>query len=90
MNDCFRKNGVALFNQDCLEVLQSFPDESIDLIVTDPPPILQHREVTLVIVEECYKRKSIRTERSLPTTVLRLLNMLPSFIVYSKTVAIVT
>lgn len=37
MNDCFRKNGVALFNRDCLDVLHSFPDESIDLIVTDPP-----------------------------------------------------
>lgn len=37
MNNCFRKNGVALFNQDCLEVLHSLPDESIDLIVTDPP-----------------------------------------------------
>lgn len=31
------RNGVALFNQDCLEVLHSLPDESIDLIVTDPP-----------------------------------------------------
>jgi len=89
MNDCFRKNGVALFNRDCLEVLHSFPDESVDLIVTDPP-ILQHREVTLVIVAVCCKRKSIRTERSLLITTLRLLNMLPSFIAYSKTVAIVT
>lgn len=26
-----------IFNQDCLEGMKSFPDESIDLIVTDPP-----------------------------------------------------
>ena len=31
------KNDVKLLNDDCMEVLKSLPDESIDLIVTDPP-----------------------------------------------------
>lgn len=30
-------SGVELFNADCLRVLKSMPDDSIDLIVTDPP-----------------------------------------------------
>lgn len=33
----FRHNGVAIFNQDCLGMLGSLEDESVDLIVTDPP-----------------------------------------------------
>jgi DNA modification methylase len=28
---------VALFNDDCLKVLPTIPDKSIDLILTDPP-----------------------------------------------------
>lgn len=28
---------VTLYNKDCLEVMKTLPDESIDLIVTDPP-----------------------------------------------------
>ena len=28
---------INIFNGDCLEVLQDIPDNSIDLIVTDPP-----------------------------------------------------
>ncbi len=31
------KKDVKLLNNDCMEVLKSLPDESIDLIVTDPP-----------------------------------------------------
>ena len=27
----------VIYNQDCLEGMKSIPDESIDLIVTDPP-----------------------------------------------------
>lgn len=30
-------NSVELFNADCLQVLASLPDNSVDLIVTDPP-----------------------------------------------------
>lgn len=28
---------MKLYNEDCIEVLKYMPDESIDLIVTDPP-----------------------------------------------------
>ncbi|HAX7508517.1 TPA: site-specific DNA-methyltransferase, partial [Escherichia coli] len=30
-------NSVDLINADCLHFIQSLPDDSIDLIVTDPP-----------------------------------------------------
>lgn len=30
-------NGIELYNGDCLEIMKSIPDNSIDLIVTDPP-----------------------------------------------------
>lgn len=30
-------NNITLFNNDCLQVLEVIPDNSIDLIVTDPP-----------------------------------------------------
>ena len=30
-------SGVSLFQEDCLNVMKEMPDESIDLIVTDPP-----------------------------------------------------
>jgi len=33
----FVHNGVRLYNRDCLEVLSGFPNESVDLVVTDPP-----------------------------------------------------
>ena len=34
----FRKgNKVTLFNGDCLDLLKSIPDNSVDLIVTSPP-----------------------------------------------------
>jgi site-specific DNA-methyltransferase (adenine-specific) len=28
---------IQLFNDDCLKVLPTIPDKSIDLILTDPP-----------------------------------------------------
>lgn len=28
---------IDLFNDDCLRVLKTMPDDSVDLIVTDPP-----------------------------------------------------
>lgn len=37
MKNTVKINSGELFNADCLEVLQSLPDNSIDLIVTDPP-----------------------------------------------------
>lgn len=33
----YKKNDIALFNNDCLEVLENIPNNSIDLVVTDPP-----------------------------------------------------
>lgn len=33
----------VIYNQDCLEGMKSIPDESIDLIVTDPPYITTSR-----------------------------------------------
>lgn len=33
----FRKKDVILYNQDCVEVLKKFPNNSIDLVVTDCP-----------------------------------------------------
>ena len=37
LSNAFRRNGVAVLNQDCMQVLGSLEDGSIDLIVTDPP-----------------------------------------------------
>lgn len=37
LSNAFRRNGVAILNQDCMQVLGSLEDDSIDLIVTDPP-----------------------------------------------------
>ena len=36
MSDYYDKNGM-LFNKDCIEVLKNMEDESVDLIITDPP-----------------------------------------------------
>lgn len=33
----FSLNGARIYNRDCLELLKVFPDQSVDLIVTDPP-----------------------------------------------------
>ena len=30
-------SGSALFNADCMDILPLIPDESVDLILTDPP-----------------------------------------------------
>ena len=32
------KSGICLLNDDCLEIINKFPHNSIDLILTDPPP----------------------------------------------------
>lgn len=42
-----------LFNSvvtgDCIEVLKTFPDESIDMVLTDPPYVTQDEEPRLVV-----------------------------------------
>ena len=30
-------SGSALFNADCMDILPLIPDESVDIILTDPP-----------------------------------------------------
>lgn len=37
MNAIYNNNGIVLYNEDCLEVMKSMPDESVDLVCTDPP-----------------------------------------------------
>ncbi len=37
MSICLGNGLATLFNDDCLAVLKNMPDESVDLIVTDPP-----------------------------------------------------
>ena len=34
-------NDIRLYNEDCMEVLKSLPDNSVDLIVTDPPYLIE-------------------------------------------------
>lgn len=33
----FQKENITLYNEDCMEVMKTFEDSSIDLICTDPP-----------------------------------------------------
>ena len=33
-------NDICLYNEDCMEVLKRLPDNSVDLIVTDPPYLI--------------------------------------------------
>ena len=33
-------NDIRLYNEDCMEVLKRLPDNSVDLIVTDPPYLI--------------------------------------------------
>ena len=32
---------ISLYNEDCMEVLKRLPDNSVDLIVTDPPYLIE-------------------------------------------------
>lgn len=32
---------IELFNKDCMQALKDLPEKSIDLVVTDPPYIVQ-------------------------------------------------
>lgn len=33
----YEKENIMLFNKDCLEVLEAMPNNSIDMVITDPP-----------------------------------------------------
>ncbi|EOT8352884.1 site-specific DNA-methyltransferase, partial [Escherichia coli] len=37
MKNTVKINSVDLINADCLEFIRSLPENSVDLIVTDPP-----------------------------------------------------
>jgi site-specific DNA-methyltransferase (adenine-specific) len=37
LNADYSEDNIQLFNKDCLDVLKQIPDNSIDLVVTDPP-----------------------------------------------------
>ncbi|MCX7656919.1 MAG: site-specific DNA-methyltransferase [Treponemataceae bacterium] len=42
----YKTDKTALFNADCLEVLEKLPDESIDMIFADPPYMLSNNGIT--------------------------------------------
>lgn len=37
MTPYYDQDGVTIYNGDCLHVLPDLPDNSVDLILTDPP-----------------------------------------------------
>ena len=37
---------IQLFHGDCLEVMKDIPDKSVDLIVTDPPYLMNYKRNT--------------------------------------------
>ena len=34
---CYQQPFVSLYNEDCIETMKRIPDESIDLLLQDPP-----------------------------------------------------
>lgn len=42
----YKTDKTALFNGDCLEILEKLPDESIDMIFADPPYMLSNNGIT--------------------------------------------
>ena len=34
---------IQLYNGDCLEIMKEIPDKSVDLIVTDPPYLMNYK-----------------------------------------------
>ncbi|QQO38104.1 type II, N4M-methylcytosine DNA methyltransferase (group beta) [Staphylococcus phage vB_SauH_SPJ2] len=45
-----------IYNEDCLEGMKKIPDNSIDLIVTDPP--LHQNEKPLDLIKQCIMKHS--------------------------------
>lgn len=37
MKPYYEHNGITIYHGDCREVLPTLPDQSIDLVLTDPP-----------------------------------------------------
>ncbi|MDR2516232.1 MAG: site-specific DNA-methyltransferase, partial [Spirochaetaceae bacterium] len=38
----FQSKNAVIFNGDCLEILRSFPEDSIDMVFADPPYMLSN------------------------------------------------
>lgn len=51
-----------IYHGDCLEVLKTFPDNSIDLIITDPPYNWSHKNK---IDRIAFKKGSIKRRKSI-------------------------
>ena len=41
-----------IYNQDCLEVMKDIPDKSVDLVVTDPPYLMNYRSNRRVVKDK--------------------------------------
>lgn len=87
LSNAFRRNGVAVLNQDCMQVLGSLEDGSIDLIVTDPPYTTTPRgnagNSGGMLQKKINKDGKVFKHNDITPP-----SMLMSFIEYSKTVAI--
>lgn len=42
-NPYYKEPGVLLYRADCLELLQQWPDECVDLVLTDPPYLVEYK-----------------------------------------------
>ena len=54
----YKDEYVKLINGDCLEVMKKIPNEKIDLIVTDPPYIMDYQSNRRVVKEKFDKIKN--------------------------------
>jgi site-specific DNA-methyltransferase (adenine-specific) len=44
MTEYFKEDGFALFQGDCNQILKQLPENSVDLIFTDPPYFLSEKK----------------------------------------------
>ena len=51
----YQNENITLYNQDCLELLRSLKDNSIDCIVTDPPYNVLKEDWDMFESEEHFK-----------------------------------
>lgn len=79
MKPYYQRNGITLYHGDCLEVLPTLPDSSVDCVITDPPYPEISREygrmseadwfaMMRVVVPEC---RRIHTEKGSAVYVLQ-------------------
>lgn len=53
----FRTSDFSLYNNDCIEVMSKFPDNSVDMIFADPPYLLSNNGIT------CYAGKMVSVNK---------------------------